>query len=261
MSLDFSVVSFLHPPLNVNDTITFKLMKRLRGSLLAYPIDHDVPAEENALYNMREIDSNGVYSKLVLADRSQVMAIIERESAELHAQLSEDEDCPEKCFIEQAITLLKDREGFVLESRIAEGVRGLSVVEEEAAKIEEGGEEATGGEPESIGVEDLDVSQQPGKYHYFYQASDGQHIYVHAVNVRMLEHTYGSLEQSPRIIVGKIVEKEGGSMTEELRKRLRYLQHLPVTCQFEVAEILLKPPFVSKETVDHFKGNRFSQSR
>ena len=70
----------------------------------------------------------------------------------------------------------------------------------------------------------------------------------------MLEHTYGSLEHSPETITGKILEKEGGSMTEELRKRLRYLQHLPVTCQFEVAEIQLKQPIVSKETLQHFSG-------
>lgn len=75
----------------------------------------------------------------------------------------------------------------------------------------------------------------------------------------MLEHTYGSLEKSPRTLVGKIVEKEGGSMTEELRKRLRYLQHLPVTCQFEVAEIQLKPPIITKETLDHFKGRCIRQ--
>lgn len=87
-------------------------------------------------------------------------------------------------------------------------------------------------------------------------ASDGQHIYLHTVNVKMLEHTYGSLENCPRTLVGKIVEKEGGSMTEELRKRFRYLQHLPVTCQFEVAEIHLTPPIVSQETLDEFKGKQ-----
>lgn len=70
----------------------------------------------------------------------------------------------------------------------------------------------------------------------------------------MLEHTYGSLEFGPTRITGRILEKEGGSMTEELRKRLRCLQHLPVTCQFEVAEIQLKQPVVKKETLEHFQG-------
>lgn len=70
----------------------------------------------------------------------------------------------------------------------------------------------------------------------------------------MLEHSYGSLQFSPKIITGNIIEKEGGSMTEGLRRELRYLQHLPLTCQFEVAEIYLKPPIVTKETVDFFHG-------
>ena len=85
-------------------------------------------------------------------------------------------------------------------------------------------------------------------------AADGQHIYLHAVNARMLEHCYGSLEHCPSTLTGQIVEMESGSMTEELRRRLRYLQHLPVTCQFEVAELQLNPPLVSKETIEHFKG-------
>lgn len=87
-----------------------------------------------------------------------------------------------------------------------------------------------------------------------YLAADGQHIYLHAVNIQMLEHMYGSLENCPTNINGRIVEKEGGSMTEALRRRLRCLQHLPVTCQFEVAEIQLRPPVVSKETLDFFEG-------
>lgn len=77
---------------------------------------------------------------------------------------------------------------------------------------------------------------------------------MHALNVRMLEHTYGSLDNSPLTINGKILEKESGSITEDIRKRLRYLQHLPVTCQFEVAEIELNESLVSKETLREFHG-------
>lgn len=90
--------------------------------------------------------------------------------------------------------------------------------------------------------------------YFLFSASDGEHIYLHALNVRMLERTYGSLEYCPQSLTGRILEKENGSMTEELRKRLRYLQHLPVTCQFEVAEIHLNESLLSKETVDHFHG-------
>lgn len=68
---------------------------------------------------------------------------------------------------------------------------------------------------------------------------------------------YSSLENSPHVITGKLLEKEGGGLTEDLRRRLRYLGHLPITCQFEVAEIELKPPIVSEEVLSSFQGNCF----
>ena len=65
---------------------------------------------------------------------------------------------------------------------------------------------------------------------------------------------YGSLEKCPRTICGKLVEKEVGSYTEELRRRMRYLCHLPVTSQFEIAEIDLQPPIVSDKVIASFEG-------
>ena len=41
---------------------------------------------------------------------------------------------------------------------------------------------------------------------------------------------------------------------QECRKRLRYLSHLPLTCEFQLAELNLTPPLVSKETLTVFKG-------
>lgn len=71
----------------------------------------------------------------------------------------------------------------------------------------------------------------------------------------MLEMQYGSLEYCPHVITGKLLEKEAGICTEELRRRLRYLCHLPLTCPFELAEIELKPPLVSEEVLRAFHGD------
>lgn len=73
----------------------------------------------------------------------------------------------------------------------------------------------------------------------------------------MLELQYGSLEKSPRIISGRLVEKEVGSFTEELRRRMRYLHHLPITSQFELVEIDLQPPIISKDVLTKFGGLLF----
>lgn len=106
-------------------------------------------------------------------------------------------------------------------------------------------------------LKDIDIVPvaSGGNYFYFYQSSDGQHLYLHSINVRMLQAMYGSLEHAPKSINGRILQKESCSMTEELRKRLKYLQHLPVTCQFDVVEIDLESQasIISEEVRAKFK--------
>ncbi|XP_005112583.1 RING finger protein 10 isoform X1 [Aplysia californica] len=90
--------------------------------------------------------------------------------------------------------------------------------------------------------------------YYFYQASSGQHIYMHSLNARCLQQEYGSLEHGPETISASIVAIKRMFMTEDVRKRLRYLNHIPLTCEFHVVELNLKQPLVSKETLKMFRG-------
>lgn len=83
---------------------------------------------------------------------------------------------------------------------------------------------------------------------------DGQHIYLSAVNVEMLECMFGSLENSPPQINAIVVEKQYLSMTEALRKRYRFLLHLPITTVFEWVELDLCD-VVNQETLFIFKSN------
>lgn len=41
---------------------------------------------------------------------------------------------------------------------------------------------------------------------------------------------------------------------QEIRRRHRYLAHLPLTCEFSICELVLQPPVVSKETLETFAG-------
>ncbi|KAM3867856.1 E3 ubiquitin-protein ligase RNF10 [Diretmus argenteus] len=91
-----------------------------------------------------------------------------------------------------------------------------------------------------------------GPYYYFYQAEDCQQMFLHPVNVRCLIREYGSLEASPDSITATVVEIEGQTVTEEIRRRHRYLAHLPLTCEFSICELALQPPILSKETLDTF---------
>ncbi|KAK9522395.1 hypothetical protein VZT92_018863 [Zoarces viviparus] len=91
-----------------------------------------------------------------------------------------------------------------------------------------------------------------GPYYYFYQADDCQQMFLHPVNVRCLLHEYGSLEASPDSITATVVEIVGHTVTEDIRRRHRYLAHLPLTCEFSICELVLQPPILSKETLDTF---------
>lgn len=84
-------------------------------------------------------------------------------------------------------------------------------------------------------------------------AMDGQHIYLSAINVEMLESMFGCLENSPQQINATVIEKQCVSMTEALRKRYRFLLHLPITTVFEWIEIDLTD-VVSQETLFIFKS-------
>ncbi|GFR67102.1 RING finger protein 10-like, partial [Elysia marginata] len=94
---------------------------------------------------------------------------------------------------------------------------------------------------------------RPKDTYHFYQASGGQHIYMHSLNAQCLSKEYGNLENSPRTITATVVAIERIFMTEEMRKRLRYLNHIPLTTEFHVVELKIKPPVLSKETLKHFQ--------
>jgi len=116
-----------------------------------------------------------------------------------------------------------------------------------------------------VRVEDLDISEVQSKQgkrqtFYFYQASDGQAIFLHALNVQMLVTEFGSLENCPNTIKAEILEKDSSSMTTELRDRLRYLRHLPVCTAFEVAELDISS-LVSRETLGQYAAQLEERQR
>uniref|UniRef100_A0A3Q3K8E3 E3 ubiquitin-protein ligase RNF10 n=1 Tax=Monopterus albus TaxID=43700 RepID=A0A3Q3K8E3_MONAL len=132
--------------------------------------------------------------------------------------------------------------------------------------LEEPPEAVMGSVPEPQSDEESPASQaQPGHppasvvhgpYYYFYQAEDCQQMFLHPVNVRCLLHEYGSLEASPDSITATVVEIVGHTVTEEIRRRHRYLAHLPLTCEFSICELALQPPVLSRETLNTFAGRR-----
>ncbi|OAD56762.1 RING finger protein 10, partial [Eufriesea mexicana] len=253
-----SVSEVTQSTLNLGDIVTLRLMRREKGSLLAVPVGSILQTPTN-FFPVSETISTQVYSKLLIANRDDVVNIIECERIQLKFELSDNPDSPENCYIEQALDELSKREE-ELPQKMKSGVIPMNETTAQTGNnniekhlSQSGSQEceeasiSTKGHVKNLDEEAKSIENSPN-------TEDGQHLYLHAMNVKMLEMQYGSLENSPHTIMGKLLEKETGSLTENLRRRLRYLCHLPLACQFEVAEIELKPPIVSNEVLSSFQA-------
>ena len=77
---------------------------------------------------------------------------------------------------------------------------------------------------------------------------------MHSLNVQMLTSQYGSLEFCPEVVEGEIVEVDCLSMNDEVRNRLRYLGHIPISKQFQIVEIALDENLVDTDILNEFHG-------
>lgn len=92
---------------------------------------------------------------------------------------------------------------------------------------------------------------------YFYQASDGQRVFISGFNNRCMLTEYSSLSRAPVRIKAKIVTTDSLFMTEENRRqRYKYLAHLPLHSEFKIVELDLvesSPAYLSEKTISLFR--------
>lgn len=74
----------------------------------------------------------------------------------------------------------------------------------------------------------MPVPQPPANEFYFYQAVDGQWVFLHPLLTRILLAHYGSYEDLPGTLRGRLLELEPQVQSEALRKRHKFLGHLPL---------------------------------
>lgn len=272
----------------VGQPITLQLMKRARNSLQVYPVSelrqNTYKPPDDIPLSISESDFSTAYSRLLIGDKNQVLNILNKEREALVQLLDywETEDI-EKKYIYEALDLLSTREDFLvneettfemtrIECELMNSILNSSVGSSQSSNIENFFDVPGCSQDNSSVLEEKTQIKEINKKHnlnpaihglkknpakkdfYFYQAIDGQHIYLSAVNVEMLESMFGSLENSPQQIKAIVIEKQYLSMTEALRKRYRFLLHLPITTVFEWVEMDLTN-IVSQETLFIFKSN------
>ncbi|KAH8553737.1 hypothetical protein BGW37DRAFT_269878 [Umbelopsis sp. PMI_123] len=96
-----------------------------------------------------------------------------------------------------------------------------------------------------------DAAPHSTSSYYFYQTADGQHVYLHPLDIKILKQEFTTYDKFPKSIVVRVNDVEESTLTEELRKKFKYLSHLPLSCDVTFLEVDLKG-VVSDTTLDHF---------
>lgn len=213
-----SVISHSYINYSVGDEIVMRLMIRKKGCVEVEPYKGERMSASEPGTSPSSPHPTDHYllsqANLVIVDSSTVVTkIAHREHNELSIKLEADRDEPEVCFIEQALGLLRARVE-KLRSRVAS-------------------------KPQEITRQSTPTSPKPdsSKSYLFYQCSDGQHIYLNPFSTKTLCHEHENLENCPLEIKAKILQMDWISMSEAWRRRFRYLEHLPLTCEFRLIEI------------------------
>jgi hypothetical protein len=76
---------------------------------------------------------------------------------------------------------------------------------------------------------------------FLFQLADGQPVFLHPLNARMLAVHHGSFAACPSTVAARVLELEAAAQDEGVRRRLRALAHLPLCARFALAEVDLAP--------------------
>ncbi|KAJ2162445.1 hypothetical protein GGF46_000686 [Coemansia sp. RSA 552] len=232
------------PPASTH--ITVRLMQRLRGTTFCLPrssrsrvftaaaIDQFKKADGGSAC----LDSSRVpwtfsdgalaFARFMLASHEYSTA--EYESELRHLQANKDDegaDAEARLFIESAIMTVEAALADARAPGSAEAALESTVIAEQAPLDEA---TASGGD-----------GLKPDDFLYFYQADDGQHIYMHPLHMRTIAQDRGGYTGVPDEMDVKVRHMVESIVTDEVRQRFRFLDHLPLRCEIVVVEPELKP--------------------
>lgn len=78
-------------------------------------------------------------------------------------------------------------------------------------------------------------------------------MFLHPLNMAMLWRELGpDPEKWPQILTFEVIDIESKSATEEARKRMKFLRHLPKNSPFELVEVSMKEWGISPQVYSDF---------
>jgi len=248
----------------IGDSITLCLMARMRNSIKVTPkmaIDAlNTAAEPESEENMAcpyPMANGSDLDKVTKLDIEGQVAKVYRPVLDCLQLRNQDQtnDVDETKFIELAISKTNDIIRDLLEK--------LEKIRNPTVDLEEEEEKPLNPLPPSRSsskwCNDVITSGQKtggvggcNEKYLFYQSEDGQMIFANSFTIKCLLKEYGSLDNCPGTINGQIVDLCEVRVDDAFRSSYRFLAHLPLATVVTFAEVDLRPPVVSRQTLKYF---------
>ncbi|KAI8370306.1 hypothetical protein BD560DRAFT_329522 [Blakeslea trispora] len=272
------------------DCINMSLIQRSHFSTLAFPLSDTWPLPPNVVSNYMKPEAPLIpwhftphamtFARFMLASPDYLMKEYDRDITELNDAVSDahgwgsSEELP---FMERCMSLIRTKTKSLRQQNTKElelAMHTSSMMFEAVAKYSrKHGKSSSNIEPkqeqdapeayqqhQSQQASNSSMTERPNRHpndcastsdYYFYQAVDGQHVYLHPLDIRILKHEFGEYSQFPLSLQVQVTNVQESTLTEDLRKKCKYLGHLPLACDVTFLEINVKD-IVSPETIQVF---------
>ncbi|SGZ16830.1 BQ5605_C020g09071 [Microbotryum silenes-dioicae] len=181
-------------------------------------------------------------------------------------EIQEIRDRPGKLPLGPSLPLFSETSSSEVEDAPSEllGIRSLNggrILSGDAPVFQPGGPGARA-RPQRKNVNPAPALDADSTY-YFYQAASGQNIYLHPLDIKILKSHFGTYQGMPDVISVKVEGADEGSMNDDLRRRCRWLAHLPTSCDvvFIEADLTSVVPGSSLEPFSHALKQRRTKRR
>lgn len=236
--------------------MTFRLVSRKRGSMLCHP--HESPPHLDSVPFLVN-RATTFYSRIAFAKHSLLMSIITRFKSELADVASENPSLVQ--FVEAATaqldtwassirtrrhvspsnTLAPIQDSTpVLTSVMPNTANVTTITDDKNIVLDTQGSNPCSDLSNNGSVRTSNGGNNNKERWYFYQEESSSNVFLHPLNHRILSAEYDSnFDKALRSLEGIILQIDAFTMNETLRKRYRFLDHLPDGCEFVFVELEL----------------------
>ncbi|EPZ32307.1 Zinc finger, RING-type domain-containing protein [Rozella allomycis CSF55] len=235
-------------PVCLDSLQKFTLMTRDQGSTICLPSKQFEVVKKNRIPSALFQPAFG-YSKLLIGNQAHEKEILSRDLSSLLAYKDECLSCKELGPI-PALDILIQKINNQLEKIVLK--KPLDVVSSPTivpAKCNQSTDDIF-----KLDEETNSVSRPLSNTSYhFYQAANGQFYFFHPLDIKILKQEFINYSDFPQDIEIKVIDIEDTIMTPELKKRFKYLAHLPNNCEISFCQVDLST-IVSAKTLDLFQS-------